>query len=846
MSNDVREQLRSHFLIRTGIGTRRESLSLGCSSIKLPLEARHRDSPPRTLLEIKDKMNYIFDYDQQGATPQAQLQNGAEQCLVKVAKEEFVVTQIANCPHKPHDTDETAVVVPVWWFIKISESAFYISADNLDSEAFAADLAIHAQTLAYNLDAARNENWHLQDDGEPKSWLTPEAFAHDFGKWAQQRQALGVDVAPVTVYDDDTIDISNEAFPNWADWLNHLMLIESNWAGNARPWMRLQWLLYPFTPSMDLQDGDSDQAVLVKLIAAMATKCFPALADTSIRMAVVKLLGTEVPYQLFESEPWGTAPSLTRRCQYIHLISEWCSSARNEALLVQNSFKDVLIHYPELAAWTAHAPDPHLAAKQILHAGWGETLQLDFSNLGILNEQLAKPFNSGMWSEDRSANSNLEYLIGELRRRRAMKGVDAARPSAASDAGSTVVRGMASTDAAVQLAALSRALEAHTAQGGSDFAAIELMEKSEAVPALRFVRNMVPITSLPAAFETICRGFPAQMQEYFVDSMKHDDDGNLDIDLEDLTVSTFYTSDGAKKEDFYKKLLTGKVADIDWEQDFVAKIAKILNPDAKVYHKMVDAYADPTRRAMHVKYVGRALDCLGKLQSAPFSYSAVVGHWEPTLNKAIQRGAPADVLAQIDTLMSAVWRNAQGLFTASYQQGVEWQVSLIDENLSALKHFETWKAEFDDLHKLNKRFKATIEVRHAPDTTATPVAFPRTTHHAPCGGVATSASPPGRLRRADDDRPACRARPTRPRTAGRSQARDAWALPQGKQCHIGNKREIGYLGNAAGPRANGNDPWADPMGSSHGRTSLEPARRERYPPPLPARAAGWSTQLYAP
>ena len=37
MSNDVREQLRSHFLRRISIGTRRESLSLGCSSIKLAL-----------------------------------------------------------------------------------------------------------------------------------------------------------------------------------------------------------------------------------------------------------------------------------------------------------------------------------------------------------------------------------------------------------------------------------------------------------------------------------------------------------------------------------------------------------------------------------------------------------------------------------------------------------------------------------------------------------------------------------------------------------------------------------------------------------------------------------------
>ena len=60
MSNDVREQLRSHFLIRIGKGTRRESLSLGCSSIKLPHKARHRVFPRVRFAKSRNERNIFW------------------------------------------------------------------------------------------------------------------------------------------------------------------------------------------------------------------------------------------------------------------------------------------------------------------------------------------------------------------------------------------------------------------------------------------------------------------------------------------------------------------------------------------------------------------------------------------------------------------------------------------------------------------------------------------------------------------------------------------------------------------------------------------------------------------
>ena len=128
---------------------------------------------------------------------------------------------------------------------------------------------------------------------------------------------------------------------------------------------------------------------------------------------------------------------------------------------------------------------------------------------------------------------------------------------------------------------------------------------------------------------------------------------------------------------------------------------------------MADVYACPVRRALHVTYVTRALHTLGKLQSDPFSFPAVVASWEALLTRATQRGEgmKKDALREICTLMEGSWRNYMSTTTASLALGVPWTKAWVESDCAAIAHFESWKDEFGETQRLAKRLKHTFEVR---------------------------------------------------------------------------------------------------------------------------------------
>ena len=661
-------------------------------------------------------MEFSLQYESTGADIHATLRNGGLINYVTMPEGWWMTAQIANAPKVPHETEEGKIKVPVWWFFAAFQDSFWIIIDEIDGDKYAADCVIHAETLAFNADTAMAENWHLDEDGEPKYWITVEAFAHDFGKYSEKRFKAGTDVAPVTVYEEDIINIPNQAFPPHLDYLNHLGLTEMTAHGNARPWMRLQFLLHPVTPELDLSDPEDNNSIVAKLLSTTATAIFPALAATACRMAVVKLLSADLPYRLLSTEAWGAQPSLIRRCEYVHMLGEWNNSLRNETLLTQEYFQNVLAHETELQDWVGETMSPHAQAKLILQAGWGSSFQLDLNGTSFLNDQLKQPHNKGLWSDEKEPQANVDYLIQELRRRAEIER-DQGAPSRGNtrEEGPNHARGISATESTLQLEQLERKLQQHQENGDSTYRGIEVIEKSGALPAMRYLRGLGPINQLTPAMAAIIRSFPSKMEEYIVDSIKHDDDGREDPDLESLTVRSFYTH-GQNPNGFFKAVLAGKVANIDWEKQYVTIIARVLNPDANKYYSMEEAYGDPTRRAMHVKYIGRLMDCFGKNQSAKYSYSALVNSWEPLLAKALQRGAPQDVLREAVTLMEAAFRNAQSLFQGSYLQGVPWTKDLVEEDMPALKRFEEFKGDYEDLTRFNKRFKASVQVTPTPHT----------------------------------------------------------------------------------------------------------------------------------
>jgi hypothetical protein len=357
--------------------------------------------------------------------------------------------------------------------------------------------------------------------------------------------------------------------------------------------------------------------------------------------------------------------------------------------------------------------------RKLLIAGWSDTYALDLTGLSFLDGMLAHD-EYQVWSKDRSPQDNNDYLLAEFKRR---KVVDGARASGSRDAdgndggGSSATTRTASTAEGAQLLAeLDNTLTKHFEGSGTLMNAIELVMHSGAVPAMKYVLGHgVTVAHLTGVFDAHCRHMPAKLREYIVDTLKHNDQGELDTDLEDLTVSSFYLDDkGSHKRDaFYNALINGRYTSILWDKWLVSIIAKMLDPNAVAYDDMIDVYADPVRLEMHVTYVGRLLHGLGKLQDDEMSLAAIVADWQPILTRATQRGPGLrqDTLREINTLMNAVWSDAESNVVASFTHGIPWQKGLCSDDISAYVVWSNYTKEFDEFARHSKRFKRSFAVR---------------------------------------------------------------------------------------------------------------------------------------
>ena len=89
------------------------------------------------------------------------------------------------------------------------------------------------------------------------------------------------------------------------------------------------------------------------------------------------------------------------------MLGEWSHLLRNETLLTQIYFHNVLAHETELQEWVGETMSPHAQAKSILQAGWGSGFQLDLNGTAFLNSQLKLTHNKGLWSDEREPQANI-------------------------------------------------------------------------------------------------------------------------------------------------------------------------------------------------------------------------------------------------------------------------------------------------------------------------------------------------------------------------------------------------------------------------------------------------------
>ena len=116
--------------------------------------------------------------------------------------------------------------------------------------------------------------------------------------------------------------------------------------------------------------------------------------------------------------------------------------------------------------------------------------------------------------------------------------------------------------------------------------------------AIRWLQGANASSVLPPVFKNSCEGLPAKIDEYILDFIMHDDEGALDLDLEDLTVRDLHVKGAtfAAKRAFFGHLLANRFTAIDWESMLIEPLCRLLYPGAtpRVW-TMAELYLDPER-----------------------------------------------------------------------------------------------------------------------------------------------------------------------------------------------------------------------------------------------------------
>ena len=271
------------------------------------------------------------------------------------------------------------------------------------------------------------------------------------------------------------------------------------------------------------------------------------------------------------------------------------------------------------------------------------------------------------------------------------------------------------------------ALTEHFAESPDDmFGAIEKIYAACATPAIRFVQGFSSNTSsLPAVFQASCGRMPGCFEDYVVDSLRHDDTGVDDIDLVDMSVTTF-------TKNFFVKIKKGQVGELDLEKDFILPIARILDPDAAEFGSMALVFLDDTRLRLHRVYCGRLLHCIGKPVDVPGAYGTFIDECGARMTSAKQGGCHLadDCAVACSVIYAAVMRTGGAALESCLKTGGPWSTAFVDRSIHEFKAFDKWATDAVFMKSIARGFKRTIQSMVPAGNAATQ---PRNT--APRGGL---------------------------------------------------------------------------------------------------------------
>ena len=463
---------------------------------------------------------YLVDFWDPGDTADESVENMTAQGLVRVSEDAwFIDAAKIKCAAVDGERGKQAQYLDM--MLTCSES-FHMG---FEEEIFAVDVFFHPQTYGYLLRHAE-AGVYANIDGNIWSANSTSHFARVMGEWADQ-QRLSDDSSPVLIFPEDIIAIPNNWFQAPFTVLNTLTVLDLTVNGNIRNVFIFQWIVWPIVPICDMTDPECDAARMLHVLIEAARNTFPAQAAASLRLAIATLLAvpltSDLPYQLVTYEQ-----PIQARIAYIELLSRWYSAAAR-VHVVRDLFSTFLGHCLTLKGWLLDVPSRYAVCIQLLKA----VLSVDdptAENILLLDGRMDQY--AGDWSEAKTPAENVEYLLEAIARRLTRSAgnsssVDANDRSTLPDA-----------QAAVTLA-LETELFDHIENNGSTMDAISLIMHSGAQKAIRYMLGKgASSRDLSTRLSTKIATFITLKEEYLIDSIKHDDAGNIDSELTDLTYAT--------------------------------------------------------------------------------------------------------------------------------------------------------------------------------------------------------------------------------------------------------------------------------------------------------------------
>ena len=178
---------------------------------------------------------YDWDYATPGANRAAIIAAAGDELNSSFDETEWMLTAIKDLPQEEDTATAGKVLVPSYALHICFGKAYHRQGP---TAWYASDTIVDSESFAYTKAALEAAEFHLDDDGEPRSWVNMFHFRYDVGVFADKCRG-GDDDSPWYIYDEDGVAVPNPAAAGAYTVLDELWVDTMKCNGNCSPWMLL-------------------------------------------------------------------------------------------------------------------------------------------------------------------------------------------------------------------------------------------------------------------------------------------------------------------------------------------------------------------------------------------------------------------------------------------------------------------------------------------------------------------------------------------------------------------------------------------------------------------------------